>query len=188
MKLYRKRSYIYYEDGTEKYYVHPARVGVKVLSATRIELMIDIPAGTAKLENLAIANIQNQAGTAYSSAEALVKNLSTHVDEVTQATTTISYEHHAVHDSEMFAVGYETEENNGGTNEIIITTPDNGKWQHIEPFAEALDGQALVTIFEGVTYTGGTTLTPRNRNRNGADNWSGTVVHTPATVSTAGAT
>lgn len=67
---------------------------------------------------------------------------------------------------------------------VILTTPA-ADYPHAV-MHPSLDGSLDVSIYEGAAFTGGTSLTINNLNRNSANTFSGSAVHTP-TISDDGA-
>lgn len=87
-------------------------------------------------------------------------------DESTHADVTIEYEHHAIHKGKHFNVrNFSTPLNSGATLNIGFTTPNGSTWTHLIWKAEGTT-QTEFRTFEGATLSGGTTITPRNNNRN----------------------
>ena len=90
-------------------------------------------------------------------------------DTMTHATTTIDYSHHEVHSGSSYFNWVNGTLANGNTAGIAITTPNTTKWLHLL-YEVVSTAAGTFSITEGLTsYTGGTTITSHNFNRNVAD-------------------
>lgn len=108
------------------------------------------------------------------------------MDESTHTLMVLEYEHHELHAGSFYRAGFQKEIPNGGTAIFAITTPDTTKEIH---FRDAIDVelQANIVFYENpLSVTGGTSVTPRNANRNFPDASVATVLTDP-TVDTTGA-
>lgn len=106
------------------------------------------------------------------------------IDSVTEALMTITYPHHEIHDGSRYFYAELITLGNSGTREILITTTDTAKHGHFTMEISA-NKETVVRLFEDSDSTGGTALTPRNRNRNYPDAATISLAHTP-TVTTDG--
>jgi len=92
------------------------------------------------------------------------------VDANTHALIGIDYLHHEIHSGSAFRVGAQLDLANGGTFLFALTTPDSLVEIHFRPSVDA-EVEAKVELFENPTaVVGGTSIPPRNANRNFADN------------------
>ena len=109
------------------------------------------------------------------------------VDASTESLQVIENDHHEIHSGSYYRAGFQKEiPNDGGTAIWAITTPDTTKEIHFRPAVD-VELQAAIQFYENPTsVTGGTSITPRNANRNFADA-SVAVVVTDPTINTAGA-
>lgn len=101
------------------------------------------------------------------------------VDSITNALSIVEYEHHEIHSGSYYRSGYQKDVSNGGTAVMAFTTSDSTKWIHFRP---AVDGatEHRVQLFENPTsITSGSTLIPRNANRNSTNESTVTVVTDP---------
>ena len=105
------------------------------------------------------------------------------VDNSTHSIQTIIYEHHEIHSGSYYRAGFQKDIPNGGTSIFAITTPDTTKWLHFRPAVD-VELEAQIMLYENPTsVTGGTSITPRNANRN-STNTSDAIVVTDPTVNT----
>ena len=87
------------------------------------------------------------------------------VDKSTNATVTIDYPHHEIHDGELYEV-YHYDATLANTASINISTPNPiGATAHFT-FDGGCGGDALLELLEGATVTGGDATVARNMNRN----------------------
>jgi len=110
-----------------------------------------------------------------------------HVDTTTNAVKTLDYPHAEVHEGSHFNYcSYQLNNASAATIEFVVTTPDTTKWGHLT-FEFGADQGATVDIYEGTSgVTGGTTITPRNNNRNSATASVMTIVQDPAAITSDG--
>lgn len=107
-------------------------------------------------------------------------------DPVTESIEVVNYEHHEIHMGSFYRAGFQKDIPNGGTAIVAITTPDTTKWLHFRPAVD-IELEAAIMLYENPTsVTGGTSVTPRNANRNYTDSSVATVVTDP-TIDTTGA-
>lgn len=97
----------------------------------------------------------------------------------------INSEHHEIHCGDSYELTYTEDLGNGDVAELAITVPDEpgaGQAQKLYHLLSAVDSEAEATveIYEGSTFTGGTSITPVNRNRNSSLVDFLTVVHSPS--------
>jgi hypothetical protein len=108
------------------------------------------------------------------------------LDKATNTLQTIDYEHHEIHSGSYYRAGFQKDIPNGGTATFAITTPNTTKWLHFRPAVDA-ELEATVIFYENPTsITGGTSVTPRNANRN-STNTSGATVVSDCTYDATGA-
>jgi hypothetical protein len=89
------------------------------------------------------------------------------VDSMTDTLQIIEYEHHEIHSGSHFTISdYDTSVALNETLEFIVTTPDSLKWAHMTiGFASTLG--ATLDVYEGASnVVEGTSVTPKNNNRN----------------------
>lgn len=102
------------------------------------------------------------------------------VDLSTRAFVTIDYAHHEVHGGSLYRAGVQKDVANGGTAIFGITTPDTTKWLHFRPEVD-VEAEAHIQLVENPdAMTGGSSITPRNANRNSANVSGATVVVDPS--------
>ena len=105
------------------------------------------------------------------------------VDNSTHSLQTIKYEHHEIHAGSHFnycdyALGIAS----GATKRLVFTTPDTAKWGHLTFSFSASEG-AILELFEGSTnVVGGTSVTPRNNNRNSTNASVMTLIVDPTSI------
>jgi len=108
------------------------------------------------------------------------------IDASTNTLQTISYEHHEIHSGDYYRCGFQKDIPNAGTAIFAITTPDTTKWLHFRLGVD-VELEACVMFYENPTsVTGGTSVTPKNANRNSANTSAATCLTDP-TVDTTGA-
>ena len=91
------------------------------------------------------------------------------IDLMSGGLTTIEYEHHEIHDGDMFSATARTAVNAldiATPLTMMITTPDSDKLIHTV-FSSSTSASAWLSIVESPTNaTGGSTIVEYNRNRN----------------------
>lgn len=109
------------------------------------------------------------------------------VDAVTEVLSVISYEHHEIHSGSHYNYcDYSLGEASGAIIEFIFITPDTASWAHLTFEASASNG-ATIEIYEQASgITGGTTITPRNNNRNSVKTSGVTLIKDPTTITSDG--
>lgn len=100
------------------------------------------------------------------------------LDANTGALITIDYPHHEIHGGSNYFFTRPLTLGDGGDDEVLVTTPVGAKQAHMLLSVTAT-GETDFKLYEDTTRTGGTPLTPRNRNRNYSDSSVLTVAHTP---------
>lgn len=105
------------------------------------------------------------------------------VDDSTESLQVIDYAHHEVHSGSHYNIcNYQR---GNGINDLIeftVTTPDTTKWGHLT-FSVYSGQGATIDIYEGTnTIVGGTTITPRNNNRNSLNTSVMTVLKDPTSL------
>jgi len=86
--------------------------------------------------------------------------------------------HSRIHQGVMYTASYRIASlANDGTLDVAITTPADD-FPHIVA-SPHIGGSAYFDFYEGSTIEGGTALDSNNNNRNSANTFGGTVVHTP---------
>ncbi len=106
-------------------------------------------------------------------------------DNLFRVPVTIDVAHHETHEGDAYAIAtFVDPVADEASLDIGVLTPAGGKWGHFVAEVDFL-GMCELYIYEAPTYTGGTSITPRNRNRNYADNSIMTAVSGP-TVSAVG--
>ena len=110
------------------------------------------------------------------------------IDASTESIQTISYEHHEIHaGSHFYYCDYQMGNASGAIINFVITTPNTTKWAHLVFDAYSSEGSTL-EVYEGATgVVGGTSITPRNNNRNSLTASTMTLVKDPASIAGDGA-
>lgn len=108
------------------------------------------------------------------------------VDQNSQSVVSIQEVHHHIHDGDHYFVGGYDSLDNGDTTEFVIDTPATGE-VHME-FAYSSNKAYTLELWEGATYTGGTSVDPVNSNRQSTNTAALSVKKNPTTVDTSGAT
>lgn len=123
-----------------------------------------------------------------STAKSTVRVINTgNTDTSTGALNIVEYEHHEIHAGSYYRAGFQLDVPNGGTATWVITTSNTTKWLHFRPAVD-VELEAAIELFENPTsVTGGTSITPRNANRNLPDASTATVVVQPSAVDLTGA-
>ena len=109
------------------------------------------------------------------------------VDDSTESLQFINYEHHEIHSGSHYNYcDYQTGNAINATIEFVMTTPNTTKWVHLVFEAYSSTG-AFIELYEGTTgVTGGTTITPRNNNRNSLNTSDVTLVKDPTSITSDG--
>lgn len=109
------------------------------------------------------------------------------LDDSTNSIQTIEYEHHEIHSGSHYNYcDYSLNESSGAIIEFVMTTPNTTKWVHLAFEVSSSEG-ATIELYEGTTgVTGGTTITPRNNNRNSANTSDVTLVKDPSAITSDG--
>lgn len=93
----------------------------------------------------------------------------------------LSNAHYKIHQGDYYSVGhYNASVANGGVIRIIVDVPA-GLEAHTSINPKA-GGDLTLQVYDGVTYTGGTPITPQNHDRCSPNDSTVVAVHTPATV------
>lgn len=113
----------------------------------------------------------------------LRKSIISFLDKSTRATTTIDHSHHEIHDgSHYYYADYALNQAVSTEIEFIFVTPDTSKWAHLLFSASSSDG-ITVELYEGSTgIVGGTSITPRNNNRNSTNTSVITLTKDPVSI------
>lgn len=108
------------------------------------------------------------------------------LDQATNATTAISYEHHEIHGGSHYYVEGFTTLGVSGTLYVKLVTPDNAKWAHFVWKINSV-GILTTTLVEAPTggMAGGSGVTIFNNNRNSVST-SGLVITSGVTACTGG--
>lgn len=79
---------------------------------------------------------------------------------------TITYLHHKVHEGLSYDIKGFVDLTNGDVVDFRVTTPNTTEWAHFRPMLDIFGGSKYI-YYEGVSITTvGTTLTPKNKDRN----------------------
>jgi len=109
------------------------------------------------------------------------------VDSSTHTLQSIEYEHHEIHAGSYYRAGFQKDIPNGETAVFTIKTPNTTKWLHFRPAVD-VELEAAVELFENPTsISGGTSIIPRNANRNISDLSVATVIVDPTSIDLTGA-
>lgn len=100
-------------------------------------------------------------------------------DEVSGAVMVLDYAHHEIHEGDMYHVSGTATKGIGESYDLLFVTPDTARWAHLVGVVIG-SGETAVTFYEGGTITGGTAVTPYNRNRNSENTPTTLVYHTPS--------
>jgi len=108
------------------------------------------------------------------------------IDKASRATGVIEYEHHEIHAGSHYEVVDAVDLAINNVRDIQITTPNTTKWAHFV-FSLHCENETEWYLYENVTInTAGTSVTPKNNNRN-STNTSGLTVATIDNTSVANA-
>lgn len=140
-------------DGTQKTQITDGTDDVPVIANTSANVNLDE-------ENGLVTNSMMFARGATDKVKGI------RMDEITQVLMTIDYAHHEIHDGSHFVIHINKDIPNSGTFNVAFTTPSSTTWMHTI-FAINVEGEADIKLYENVTsWTGGTSITPLNSNRN----------------------
>ena len=89
-------------------------------------------------------------------------------DGSTNAMSSLSWEHHEIHEGDHYFVNGYTTLGSGDSIMFEISTPNSTKWTHMV-FDVISSGILETRVYEGGTVTGRTAITPQNNNRNYAN-------------------
>jgi len=108
------------------------------------------------------------------------------IDQSTHAQTIIEYEHHETHAGSHYNYcDYQLTNASAATVKFVVTTPNTTTWAHLV-FQITSSAGATVELYEGSSsISGGSSITPRNNNRNSSNTSAFTILKDP-TVSTVG--
>lgn len=105
------------------------------------------------------------------------------LDGSTQDIQVVEHEHAEIHSGDHYNYcDYALAQGLGAIIEFVFTTPNTTLWTHLvfEVFSST---GATIELYEGTTtVAGGTTITPRNNNRNSANTSSITLIKDPASI------
>jgi hypothetical protein len=109
------------------------------------------------------------------------------IDESTRALEVITYEHHEIHSGSHYNYcDYSLNESVDVIIEFVMTTPDTTKWVHLAFGIYSSEG-ATVELYEGPSgVVGGSTIIPRNNNRNSSNLSDVTIVKDPTSITSDG--
>lgn len=109
------------------------------------------------------------------------------IDNATNTLQSISYEHHEIHGGNHYNYcDYALNQASGAIIEFVMTTPNTTKWGHLTFSNYASEG-ATIELYEGPSgVTGGTSITPRNNNRNSSNTSVMTLIKDPASITSDG--
>lgn len=105
------------------------------------------------------------------------------IDSVTESQQSISQEHHEIHEGNHYNISdYELGVAVSATIELVVTTPNTTKWGHLT-FSTYSSLGATIELFEGSTdIVAGTSIIPRNNNRNSINTSDFVVVKDPTSI------
>jgi len=109
------------------------------------------------------------------------------IDDSTHAIKTIEYEHSEIHAGDHYNYcDYQLANALNDTIEFVMTTPNTTKWIHLS--LETYSSQGCeIELYEGASgITDGTSITPRNNNRNSANTSGVTLVKDPSAITSDG--
>lgn len=104
------------------------------------------------------------------------------VDAMTESLQTIDYEHHEIHSGDHFFYCNFATLGSGASIDFGVTTPNTTKWAHVT-FEISGTSQTEFYIYEASAFTGGTTVTAINNNRNSATASTLVIVANPTVTS-----
>jgi hypothetical protein len=109
------------------------------------------------------------------------------LDKLTNAFTTVSYEHHEIHSGSHYNYcDYALGQSASAIIEFIFTTPDIDTWTHLTFESYASEG-STIEVYEGTTgITGGTPIIPRNNNRNSINTSGIVLIKDPTSITNDG--
>jgi len=89
-------------------------------------------------------------------------------DPISNIPVVMEFEHHQVHEGESYLASLEQLSLGTGTVKFSVDVPAN-KYPHLIMSVDIYNGAALCRKYHTATYTGGSTMTAYNRNRNSAN-------------------
>jgi len=109
------------------------------------------------------------------------------VDNSTNSTNSILYEHHEIHSGSHFNYcDYALNQAVSVEIEFVLVTPNSDKWTHFTFEVTASEG-ATIELYEGSSgITGGASITPRNNNRNSSKASTVTITKDPTSITSDG--
>jgi hypothetical protein len=200
------QTYLRLQTQLKPYYVKPSshRIQDSIVGEDDAELVKAVSTGLAPdgtFKNVLVTNSGNQkisieeleSGISSNSNSQLNVTLfdeggiPASVDDSTETLQTIEYEHHEIHSGSHFNYcDYQTGVGLNGTIEFVMTVPDTTEWPHLAFLVFSSTG-ALIDLYEGTTgVSGGTSITPRNNNRNSSHTSTVTLVKDPASITSDG--
>jgi len=87
------------------------------------------------------------------------------LDPATRTLQTIDYAHHQIHAEDAYTSYWVVTHGAAESPNILMVTPDTNKWSHLI-FQVISDDVLTVGLYETPSYSGGSPMTPYNRNRN----------------------
>lgn len=91
------------------------------------------------------------------------------IDAYSEALQVIDFAHHTVHEGDHYFVEGYADLNNGDVLNIRVVTPDTSTWVHLLFNIESSLAFTTQLYEDASGWTGGTSLTPVNNNRNSAN-------------------
>jgi hypothetical protein len=109
------------------------------------------------------------------------------IDAASGNLRTTDNEHAHIHEGDHFNYcDYALSQASAAVIEFVITTPNTTKWGHVT-FEFTASAGATMQLYEGTSgVTGGTTITPRNNNRNSSTAAGLTIVKDPTSITSDG--
>ena len=116
------------------------------------------------------SSLGDQQGRLHTNSMLVGSNGYFYQDKSTSSLPTIDYAHHETHDGNHYNIrGFSAPIASGVSLNWSVLTPAGSKWAHMTFQIEGTT-QTEVYVYEAVTTSGGTAVTPINNNRNAGDN------------------
>jgi hypothetical protein len=162
-----------------------ANVGFKIpdgASQIQIQVMAEVVGTTAGTIDEAIAIRSYQSDISGQEVQDAIKITGNNqkiavIDSLTSSLINLDHTHSEIHNGNFYSFcNYDTDLDNAGVMEFILTTPNTTKWSHFTyNFSASL--QILFELFEDTTHTTNVLQESYNHNRNSL-NTAGMTIHT----------
>jgi hypothetical protein len=109
------------------------------------------------------------------------------IDVNTHSTIMIEIEHSKIHSGYHYNYcDYQLNNASAATIKFIVTTPNTTNWVHLTFMFYSSDGATIQLYKDASGVTGGTSITPRNNNRNSLNTSPFTIIKDPTSVTSIG--